>query len=147
MPVFAWALGAIGAVVLIKLFNREWRRVNDELDRANPVRVSDPERAGVPTLRQDPATGEYGPIAERQLGSLMPLSRTSLPQRSSSSLRNLPNCSGVSATGTAPDSISFCFTTGSLIALAKASLSLAMTAGGVLAGASSPYQLSDEVSG
>jgi hypothetical protein len=59
MPVFAWALGAIGAVVLIKLFNREWRRVNDELDRANPVRVSDPERAGAPTLRQDPATGEY----------------------------------------------------------------------------------------
>jgi hypothetical protein len=59
MPVFAWALGALGAVVLIKLFNREWRRVNDELDRANPTRVSDPERAGVPTLRQDPATGEY----------------------------------------------------------------------------------------
>jgi hypothetical protein len=59
MPVFAWALGAIGAVVLIKLFNREWHRVNDELDRANPVRVSDPERAGVPTLRQDPKTGEY----------------------------------------------------------------------------------------
>jgi len=59
MPVFAWALGAIGAIVLIKLFNREWRRVNDELDRANPARVSYPERAGVPTLRQDPATGEY----------------------------------------------------------------------------------------
>ena len=54
-------LGAIGAVVLIKLFNREWQRVNDELDRANPVRVNDPERAGVPTLRQDPATGEYRP--------------------------------------------------------------------------------------
>ena len=44
------ALGALGAVVLIKLFNREWQRVNDELDRANPVRVRDPERAGVPTL-------------------------------------------------------------------------------------------------
>ena len=29
MPVFAWALGAIGALVLIKLLNREWRRVND----------------------------------------------------------------------------------------------------------------------
>ena len=56
MPaVVAWALGAIGAVVLIKLFNREWQRVNDELDRANPVRVNDPERAGVPTLRQDPS--------------------------------------------------------------------------------------------
>jgi hypothetical protein len=53
------ALSAIGAVVLVKLFNREWQRVNDELDRANPVRVNDPERAGVPTLRQDPTTGEY----------------------------------------------------------------------------------------
>jgi hypothetical protein len=61
MPVFAWALGAIGAIVLIKLFNREWRRVNDELDLANPVRVSDPERAGVPTLQRDPTTGEYRP--------------------------------------------------------------------------------------
>jgi len=59
MPLFALALGAIGAVVLIKLFNREWQRVNEELDRANPVRVSEAERSGVPTLRQDPATGEY----------------------------------------------------------------------------------------
>ena len=46
MPVFAWALGAIGAIVLVKLFNREWQRVNDELDRVQPVRVNDPERAG-----------------------------------------------------------------------------------------------------
>jgi hypothetical protein len=53
------ALSAIGAVVLIKLFNREWQRVNDELDRANPVRVNDPDRSGVPTLRPDPKTGEY----------------------------------------------------------------------------------------
>jgi hypothetical protein len=60
MPaVVIMALSAIGAVVLIKLFNREWQRVNDELDRANPVRVNDPERAGVLTLRQDPTTGEY----------------------------------------------------------------------------------------
>ena len=50
---------AIAAVALIKLLNREWQRVNDELDRANPVRVNDPDRAGVPTLRQDPNTGEY----------------------------------------------------------------------------------------
>ncbi len=59
MPVVAWALGAIGAVILIKLFAREWQRVNTELDRAHPVSVSDTERAGVPTLRRDPATGEY----------------------------------------------------------------------------------------
>ena len=59
MPVFAMVISAIGAVVLVKLFKKEWQRVNDELDRANPVRVNDPERAGVPTLRRDPATGEY----------------------------------------------------------------------------------------
>jgi hypothetical protein len=62
MPaIVAWTLGALGAVVLIKLFNREWQRVNAELDRANPVRVTDPERGAMPTLRRDPATGEYRP--------------------------------------------------------------------------------------
>jgi hypothetical protein len=62
MPaIVAWTLGAIGAVVLIKLFNREWQRVNAELDRVNPVRVTDPERTAMPTLRRDPTTGEYRP--------------------------------------------------------------------------------------
>jgi hypothetical protein len=62
MPaIVAWTLGAIGAVILIKLFNREWQRVNAELDRVNPVRVTDPERTAMPTLRRDPATGEYRP--------------------------------------------------------------------------------------
>ena len=62
MPaIVALTLGAIGAVVLIKLFNREWQRVNAELDRVNPVRVSDPESKAMPTLRRDPATGEYRP--------------------------------------------------------------------------------------
>jgi hypothetical protein len=61
MPVIAWTLGALGAVILIKLFNREWQRVNAELDRVHPVRVSDPERAAMPTLQRDPATGEYRP--------------------------------------------------------------------------------------
>ena len=59
MPVFALALGVIGAIVLIKIANREWQRVNDELDRVKPVRVTEAERAGMPTLREDPATGEY----------------------------------------------------------------------------------------
>jgi hypothetical protein len=60
MPaVVVLALTAIGAIVLVKLFKREWQRVNDELDRANPVRVKDAERSGVPTLRPDPSTGEY----------------------------------------------------------------------------------------
>ena len=62
MPAFlVWALGAAGAVVLFKLVNREWQRVNADLDRAKPARVKDPERAGLPTLRRDPVTGEYRP--------------------------------------------------------------------------------------
>lgn len=59
--ILAWTLGAIGAVVMVKLFNREWQRVNAELDRVSPVRVTDPERAGLPQLRRDPVTGEYRP--------------------------------------------------------------------------------------
>jgi hypothetical protein len=59
VPFFALALGAAGAIVLVKIFNREWQRINADLDRANPVRVSEKERVGVPTLRRDPATGEY----------------------------------------------------------------------------------------
>jgi hypothetical protein len=59
MPVIALLCGAVGAIVLVKLFNREWQRVNDELDRAKPVRMSDTERASVPTLRPDPSSGEY----------------------------------------------------------------------------------------
>jgi hypothetical protein len=59
MPVIALLCGAVGAIVLVKLFNREWQRVNDELDQVKPVRVSEAERAGVPTLRPDPSTGEY----------------------------------------------------------------------------------------
>lgn len=62
MPVIvAWTLGTIGAVLAVKLFNREWRRVNAELDRAQPIRVTDPERASAPMLRRDPVTGEYRP--------------------------------------------------------------------------------------
>jgi hypothetical protein len=57
----AWTLGAIGAVVVMKLINREWQRINAELDQARPVRVTDPERARLPTLRRDPATGEFRP--------------------------------------------------------------------------------------
>ena len=60
-PLLAWTLGAIGAVVVMRLINREWQRINAELDRARPVRVTDPERARLPTLRRDPRTGEYRP--------------------------------------------------------------------------------------
>jgi hypothetical protein len=58
-PLVAWTLGALSAVLLIKLVSREWQRVNAELDRARPVRVTDPERARLPTLQRDPASGVY----------------------------------------------------------------------------------------
>ena len=57
----AWTLGAIGAIVAVKLIGREWQRINGELDQANPLRVNDPERAALPKLRRDPVTGEYRP--------------------------------------------------------------------------------------
>ena len=60
-PLVAWTLGAIGAVVLVKLIGREWQRINGELDQANPLRVSDPERAAFPKLQRDPSTGVYRP--------------------------------------------------------------------------------------
>ena len=60
-PLVAWTLGAIGAVVVMKLISRDWQRVNGELDQARPVRVTDPQRARLPTLRRDPVTGEYRP--------------------------------------------------------------------------------------
>ena len=51
-PLVAWTLGAIGAVMAIKFISREWQRINGELDQAHPVRVTDPERARLPTLRR-----------------------------------------------------------------------------------------------
>ena len=60
-PLVAWTLGAVGAIFLVKLLSREWQRVNAELDRARPVRVTDPERAKLPTLQRDPSTGVYKP--------------------------------------------------------------------------------------
>jgi hypothetical protein len=60
-PLLAWALGAVSAVLLVKLVSREWQRVNTELDRARPVRVTDPERARLPTLQRDPSSGIYKP--------------------------------------------------------------------------------------
>ena len=64
-PMIAWAVGAIGAVVMSKFVAREWHRVNEELDarerdkrqeRDARVRVKDRGR-----LRRDPATGVYRP--------------------------------------------------------------------------------------
>jgi hypothetical protein len=54
-------LGAIGAALAAKLVAREWRRVNDELDRARGETSAEIARETLPNLHRDPVTGEYRP--------------------------------------------------------------------------------------
>lgn len=54
-PVIVWAAGIVGAAYVVKLAKKEWRRVNDELDRVKTQSVSEPDRAKLPTLRRDPS--------------------------------------------------------------------------------------------
>lgn len=57
-PLVKWTLAAVGGAMVVHWVVREVRRVNEELDaRRATVRIRDQERR--PTLRRDPATGEY----------------------------------------------------------------------------------------
>jgi len=57
-PLVKWALVAAGGAMVVHWVVKEVRRVNEELDaRRATVRIRDQERR--PTLRRDPATGEY----------------------------------------------------------------------------------------
>lgn len=62
-PVFALAFGLIGAAALARWCVKEVRRVSDDLDddvrSATPVEPVD--REALPTLKRDPATGDYRP--------------------------------------------------------------------------------------
>ena len=53
-------LGAVGAFLAAKLIAKEWRRVNDELDRARAA-PAEASRETLPKLQRDPVTGEYRP--------------------------------------------------------------------------------------
>jgi|tagenome__1003787_1003787.scaffolds.fasta_scaffold16362267_1 hypothetical protein len=55
-PLIVLALGAVGAVLLVRVLMREARRINGEL---GPRGDSEPDRA-IP-LERDPATGVYRP--------------------------------------------------------------------------------------
>jgi hypothetical protein len=44
-----------------KLVVREWRRVNDDLERVRAASVAEAERRGLRKLTRDPATGVYRP--------------------------------------------------------------------------------------
>ncbi len=58
-PLIVWALGALGAVVLVRLVAREARRINAEL---HPQRATPVENEGEAVrLERDPKTGVYRP--------------------------------------------------------------------------------------
>jgi hypothetical protein len=61
-PVFALAVGLMGAAALVRWCAKEVQRVNAELDnfRSNPT-VEPIDRESLPTLKRDPQTGEYRP--------------------------------------------------------------------------------------
>jgi hypothetical protein len=55
-----FAIGALGAGVVAHWVVKEFRRVNDELDRAARAASIDPAaREALPTLRRDPSTGDW----------------------------------------------------------------------------------------
>jgi hypothetical protein len=61
-PVFALALGLMGAAVLVRWCVREAHRVNTELDDIRGAVAREPiDRATLPKLKPDPETGEYRP--------------------------------------------------------------------------------------
>ena len=57
-PLVKWTLGALGAAVVVHWVVKEVRRVNEELDQAQRIRVTEKIRPR-PTLRRDPNSGEY----------------------------------------------------------------------------------------
>jgi hypothetical protein len=61
-PLIVFALGVMGAAVVVRWCAREVRRVSAELDevRANPLGDA-PDRDALPKLKRDPVTGEYRP--------------------------------------------------------------------------------------
>ncbi|MGI8524782.1 MAG: hypothetical protein ACR2K5_01140 [Pseudolabrys sp.] len=58
-PIVKWTLVALGGAAAIHWVVREVRRINEELDNARRATVKIPRAERLPTLRRDPATGEY----------------------------------------------------------------------------------------
>jgi len=57
-PIVKWTLVAIGGAIVVRWVVTEIKRVNEELDaRRARVRIRDDVQR--PTLRRDPASGEY----------------------------------------------------------------------------------------
>jgi hypothetical protein len=61
-PVFALALGLMGAGVLLRWCVKEVQRVNADLDDVRVRSQVEPiDRRALPTLKRDPDSGEYRP--------------------------------------------------------------------------------------
>ncbi|HYA04755.1 MAG TPA: hypothetical protein VEF90_02610 [Xanthobacteraceae bacterium] len=61
-PLVVFALGVLGAAVVVRWCVREVHRVNAELDEMRAKASAEPlDRNAMPKLKQDPKTGEYRP--------------------------------------------------------------------------------------
>jgi len=60
-PLVVFALGVMGAAVLVRWCVKEVHRVNSELDEVRAQTVEPLDRAALPKLKPDPKTGEYRP--------------------------------------------------------------------------------------
>jgi hypothetical protein len=61
-PVFAVALGLMGATALVRWYVKETQRINADLEQGRRRATVEPvDRAALPTLKRDPQTGEYRP--------------------------------------------------------------------------------------
>ncbi|MGB7098677.1 MAG: hypothetical protein WBD95_07905 [Xanthobacteraceae bacterium] len=61
-PVFALALGLMGAAALVRWCVKEVQRVNADLEDVRATSAVEPiDRGALPTLKRDPNSGEYRP--------------------------------------------------------------------------------------
>jgi hypothetical protein len=58
-PLVKWSLAALGGAMIVHWAVKEARRINEELDQARRVKAKITDAENRPTLRRDPATGEY----------------------------------------------------------------------------------------
>jgi hypothetical protein len=60
-PLLAVALATSAAAIGARWVQREWRRVNEALDRADAAARTPARADDLPTLRRDPKTGVWRP--------------------------------------------------------------------------------------
>jgi hypothetical protein len=61
-PLIVFALGVMGAAVVVRWCVKEVHRVNSELDEMRAKASVEPmDRDALPKLKRDPKTGEYRP--------------------------------------------------------------------------------------